>query len=62
MQQSSNGESFECPSCAMDVTGERRDHALCPYCGYEFPVQKRGYRLVAFVLILLMVVFALYFI
>jgi hypothetical protein len=46
----------------MDVTGARGDYDECPFCSYEYPVQKSGFRLIAFVLILLMVVFALYFI
>jgi hypothetical protein len=53
-------DSFECPSCALDVSGNRGDYERCPYCGYEFPRQKTGFKIVAIVLILLMAVFALY--
>ena len=30
---------IECPSCAMESEG---GSALCPICGYEFPVQKKS--------------------
>jgi hypothetical protein len=53
-------DSFECPSCAMDVHGRRTDYETCPYCGYEFPRQKTSYTAVAVLLLLLMVFFALY--
>jgi len=51
--------TFECPSCGMDVEGHRRDHQTCPYCGYEFPIQKMSYTVVAILLVVLMVFFAL---
>ncbi len=56
------GDAFECPSCAMNVDGRRRDYRECPYCGYEFPHQKRNYTLIAVLLLLLMVIFAFYLI
>ena len=52
--------TFECPSCAMDVDGNRRDYETCPYCGYEFPCQKTSFILIAVLLVVLMVFFALY--
>jgi hypothetical protein len=30
---------IECPSCALESDGEE---PKCPYCGYEFPVQKKN--------------------
>ncbi len=51
---------FECPSCAINVDGRPRDYETCPYCGYEFPHQKTHYTLIAVVLLVLMVIFALY--
>lgn len=53
-------DSFECPSCAMDVAGNRSDYETCPYCGYEFPRQKTSYTLMAILLLVLMALFALY--
>lgn len=53
-------DSFECPSCAIEVRGRRRDYETCPYCGYDLPHQKRGHTLMVIVLLLLMVVFVLY--
>ncbi|GIV58604.1 MAG: zinc ribbon domain-containing protein [Bacteroidetes bacterium] len=40
----------ECPSCALDVDAAAE---VCPYCGYEFPVQKRGVTWAAVAMILL---------
>ena len=42
---------MECPSCALEVDA---DAAICPYCGYEFPVQKRSVKVVAIVMALLL--------
>ena len=41
----------ECPACAMDAPE-------CPYCGYEFPVARAGTRPVGWVMVALMVLFA----
>ncbi|GIV60803.1 zinc ribbon domain-containing protein [Rhodocaloribacter litoris] len=40
----------ECPACALDVEATAE---VCPYCGYEFPVQKRGVKLAAVLMVLL---------
>lgn len=45
----------ECPSCAMEVPA---DAAVCPVCGYEFPVPKAGVRASAWLFVALMVLFA----
>ncbi len=41
----------ECPSCALDVEAGAE---VCPYCGYEFPRQKRGLPIIAVLLAFLM--------
>lgn len=46
----------ECPACAMDAP---LDAPECPLCGYEFPVEKTGVRMSAWLMVLLMVLFAL---
>ena len=30
---------IECPSCALEVA---ENEPMCPFCGYEFPVQKKS--------------------
>ncbi len=47
----------ECPSCALEVEGTPTE---CPYCGYEFPQQKSSIKMVAWLLIVLLVVFILW--
>ena len=46
----------ECPACAMDAPA---DAAECPMCGYEFPVVKAGLGLSAWLMVGLMLLFAL---
>ena len=41
----------ECPSCALDVDAEAE---VCPYCNYEFPVQKTSRTVMAWVMALLL--------
>lgn len=41
----------ECPSCALEVDASAE---TCPYCGYEFPRQKRGLGWAALLFVLLM--------
>ena len=41
----------ECPSCALDAP---KDAEICPYCGYEFPVQKTSVSAMAIVMALLL--------
>ena len=45
----------ECPSCGLAVAD---DAEVCPYCGYEFPVARRGTRSMAWLFVALMVLFA----
>jgi hypothetical protein len=45
----------ECPACALEAP---LDAAVCPYCGYEFPTPKVGVRPVGWLMIVLMVLFA----
>ena len=45
----------ECPSCALDAPA---DAAVCPACGYEFPVRGAGSRASAWLFVGLMVLFA----
>ena len=47
----------ECPSCALEIEEDTRDLDRCPYCGYEFPQQRVGFKLVALLLLLLMAFF-----
>lgn len=46
----------ECPACALEAPA---DAAECPYCGYEFPVPRPGLRPVTWVMIALMILFAI---
>ena len=46
----------ECPACAMEAPSEATE---CPYCSYEFPVARRGSRPVGWLMVALMVLFAL---
>ena len=46
----------ECPACALEVPADAED---CPYCGYEFPKPKPGLRPITWVMIALMVLFAI---
>ncbi|NNF58343.1 MAG: zinc ribbon domain-containing protein [Rhodothermaceae bacterium] len=46
----------ECPSCALDAPA---DAEVCPFCGYEFPTPRAGTRSVTWLMILLMVLFAI---
>ena len=41
----------ECPSCALDVDSTAE---VCPYCQYEFPVQKSSRKVMAWVMALLL--------
>jgi hypothetical protein len=46
----------ECPSCALSVPAGEPE---CPFCGYEFPVPRAGTRPAGWVMVALMVLFAL---
>ena len=41
----------ECPSCALEVEATE---LVCPYCGYEFPVQRSSLKAVAVIMALLL--------
>lgn len=43
---------MECPSCALEVESKSE---TCPFCGYEFPVQRRSVSLAAIVMALLLI-------
>lgn len=45
-------ETKECPGCAMEVDG---DAEVCPICGYEFPKTSTGVKIMAWVMIILMI-------
>ncbi len=42
----------ECPSCALEVaSGEE----ICPYCGYEFPPDQKGTTVMAWLFVILII-------
>lgn len=41
----------ECPSCALEV---EKGNDICPYCQYEFPIQKTSRTIMAIVMALLL--------
>ena len=43
--------AIECPSCALQVTGQ---FERCPFCDYEFPRRSRRSQTVAWVMVLLL--------
>jgi len=47
-------KQIECPSCALQAPA---DAETCPYCGYEFPEQRRSIHWMAWVFIGIMVLF-----
>lgn len=47
----------ECPSCAMNIDASAR---VCPICSYEFPAPATTVRWVAWLLLLLFLVYALW--
>jgi RNA polymerase subunit RPABC4/transcription elongation factor Spt4 len=47
----------ECPSCAMNVD---QSEEVCPICGYEFPVTKKGTYVVVWLMILLMIIWLVF--
>jgi uncharacterized paraquat-inducible protein A len=51
------GTMRECPSCALTYEDDGQDE--CPYCGYEIPRQRRSVKWVAWILVAIMVWFAL---
>ena len=46
----------ECPACALDAPAEV---SVCPYCGYEFPEPRVGLRPMTWLMIVLMILFAI---
>ncbi|MFN3595944.1 MAG: zinc ribbon domain-containing protein [Rubricoccaceae bacterium] len=48
-------ETRECPACALDAPAAA---PVCPFCGYEFPRPQAGTRPAAWLMIVLMVLFA----
>lgn len=47
----------ECPSCAMEIDADARE---CPICGYEFPRSNRAYAWIAFLLVILILLFLIF--
>jgi len=45
-------ESKECPGCAMEVEDNME---ICPICGYEFPSQPLSLQIMAWVMIVLII-------
>jgi len=41
----------ECPGCAVEVGGSNN---VCPICGYEFPDQPRGIKIMAVLMAILL--------
>jgi len=45
----------ECPSCALE--SDRSGHPeTCPYCGYEFPEASKGLSWVAWLFVILLLI------
>jgi len=42
----------ECPSCALESSIEEE---VCPYCGYEFPPEQKGTMIMAWLFVLLII-------
>jgi len=47
----------ECPSCAMEVDKSAEN---CPICGYEFPKQNKGVIIMAWVMIILAILWLVF--
>lgn len=50
-------EKKECPGCAVQVDA---DSEVCPICGYEFPKQTLGVKIMAWIMIVLLLVWFLF--
>lgn len=50
-------EQKECPGCAVQVDD---DAEICPICGYEFPRQSAGVKIMAWVMIILLIVWLVF--
>ena len=51
----------ECPSCALEYEYEAGHHPdRCPYCGYEFPEEKRSVKSFALLFAVLLLVWIFY--
>jgi len=47
----------ECPACAVAVDA---DAEVCPICGYEFPRQSTGKKLIAWLMIILLILWLVF--
>jgi RNA polymerase subunit RPABC4/transcription elongation factor Spt4 len=47
----------ECPSCAMETDSKAE---VCPVCGYEFPRQSRMVVIMAWIMILLAILWLVF--
>ncbi|PAU94388.1 hypothetical protein CK503_06190 [Aliifodinibius salipaludis] len=44
----------ECPGCAVEVD---TDAEVCPICGYEFPSQPLSFKIAAWMMIILLLLY-----
>lgn len=44
----------ECPSCAIESAATGQPDEVCPFCGYEFPQQKKTMPVFAWLFAVLM--------
>ncbi|WP_436515723.1 hypothetical protein [Ekhidna sp. To15] len=44
----------ECPSCAMEVDAKSKE---CPICQYEFAETQTGYKWIAVILVIVMLLY-----
>ncbi len=42
----------ECPSCALEAPADAEE---CPYCQYEFPPEQKGTTIMAWVFVILII-------
>jgi len=47
----------ECPGCALK---SQKGPEECPYCGYEFPEENRSMQILAWLMILLVLLWLIY--
>lgn len=50
-------ETRECPGCAIEVD---TDAEACPICGYEFPKQPIGVKIMVWVMVILLLAWLLF--
>lgn len=50
-------EKKECPGCAVEVNSEAE---VCPICGYEFPRQSKSIQIMAWVMVVLIILWLVF--